>query len=94
MSDVGKLAGIVGAGTAINASYRVSEKNDPIPTLFGGFVYFVLLAGLGAAMGRYDLVKTIAGVSLFAMILYRGIPVLNLINKFVTGLQTKPTTKK
>jgi hypothetical protein len=39
-------------------------------------------------------VKTIAGVALFGMILYRGIPILNLINKFVTGIQTPPTKKK
>jgi hypothetical protein len=94
MSEVGKLAGIVGAGSLLNASYHVSTKTDPIPSLLGGFVYFVILAGLGAAMGRYDLVKTIAGVALFGMILYRGIPILNLINKFVTGIQTPPTKKK
>lgn len=94
MSDVGKLAGIVGAGTLLNASYKVSTKSDPVPTLFGGFIYFVLLAGLGAAMGRYDLVKTVAGVALFGMILYRGLPLLGLINKFIVGLQTPPTKKK
>ena len=93
MSDVGKLAGIVGAGAALNASYHVSVKSDPVPSLFGGLVYFGLLAAIGAAMGRYDLVKTIAGVALFGLILYRGRAVLTIINKFVQGVQTAPTKK-
>jgi hypothetical protein len=93
MSDVGKLAGIVGAGAILNASYHVSAKQDPVPSLFGGLVYFGLLAAIGAATGRYDLVKTIAGVALFGLILYRGKAVLTIINKFVQGVQTAPKKK-
>jgi hypothetical protein len=93
MSDLGKLAGIVGTGAALNASYHVSNKQDPVPSLFGGLVYFGLLAAIGAAMGRYDLVKTIAGVSLFGLILYRGKPILTIVNKFVQGVQTAPKRK-
>lgn len=92
MSDLGKLAGIVGAGAALNASYHVSIKSDPVPSLLGAAVYFGLLAGIGAATGRYDFVKLVAGVSLFAMILYRGLPLINLVNGFLNGIVTKPTT--
>lgn len=93
-SDVQKLALIVGAGAALNASYHVSVKSDPIPSLFGGLVYFGLLAGLGAATGRYDFVKLMAGVALFAMILYRGLPLITLVNKLLVGFQTPPTNRK
>jgi hypothetical protein len=94
MSDIKTLAGITGAGVALNATYHISNKQDPVPSIIAGVVFFGLLAGIGAASGRYDFVKIIAGVSLLGVVLLRGAGVITLINKFLVGVQTAPTKQK
>jgi hypothetical protein len=90
MSDAGSLAALVGTGAAINASYQISTKHDPVPGLVASGVWYALLLGLSAAIGRYDLAKNVAAVTLLAVILYRFIPILNILNRIIVGVQTRP----
>ena len=92
-SDLQQVAGLVGASAAINAGYQVSVKGDPVPGLVASVIYFIMLAGLSAAFGRYDLAKIVAGTTLLAVVLYRAMPLLIGAQKLIVGVQTKPSTK-
>lgn len=92
MTENGQLAGIVGAATAIQVTYTISKGGDPVPNIVTAGVFLALLIMLGYALGgNYSLSKGIAGVTLLAVILGKGVPVLMQLNKFVTSFAT-PTT--
>lgn len=94
MTDNGQLAGIVGTATAIQVTYTLSKGGDPVPNIVTGGIFLVLLIVLGYAFGgNYSIPKAIAGVTLLAVILGKGVTILQQVNKLLTGFATptKPT---
>jgi len=54
-----------------------------------------MLVALGAILGgRYEVSKLIAGVTLLAVILAKGWPLFQNVNKLLVGVQTAPTKTK
>ena len=94
-SNVQQVAAIVAAATTIQVISTVNQHKDPIPNFVGGAVFFVMLVILGAILGgRYDVPKLIAGVTLLGVVLAKGWPLFQNVNKLIVGVQTAPTKTK
>ena len=91
MSDAGSVAGLVAGATAIQVISVVQSGKDPVPNIITAGVFLGALIGLGALLGgRYEIPKLIAAVTLLAVILGKGYPLLVNVNKLILGAQTQP----
>jgi alpha-beta hydrolase superfamily lysophospholipase len=89
MSDAGSVAGLVAGATAIQVVSQVQAGRDPVPNIITAGVFLGALIALGALLGgRYEIPKLIAGVTLLAVILGKGYPLLVNVNKLILGAQT------
>ena len=90
MSDAGNVAGLVAGATTITVISQVQNGKDPIPNIITAAVFLGALIALGALLGgRYEIPKLIAGVTLLAVILGKGYPLLVNVNKLILGAQTQ-----
>lgn len=91
-SQITKIAGILGGATAINTTYQITNRQDPVPSIVTAGIFFALLVGLGSLGGERGLrvAKIFAYIILLAVILGRGFSLFENINKLVGGL-TAPT---
>ena len=94
-SDVGKIAGLLGAATALNTSYQIGKHIDPVPSIVAAGILFALLAGFGSAAGAGGLriAKLFAGLILFSVFIGRGYYLFSSTQKLLGGL-TVPTPNK
>lgn len=93
MTDNGSVAALVGTATAIQVTYVISKGGDPVPNIVTGGLFLFLLILLGYALGgNYSIPKGIAILTLLAVILGRGYPILQQFNKLLIGFTT-PTRK-
>lgn len=89
-SELVKVATTLGAATAINTSYQITKGIDPVPSIVTAGIFFGLLAAVSAPFGDkgYRAAKLFASVILFAVILGRGYPLFQQIQKLIGGLNT------
>lgn len=91
MSDAGTVAGLVAGSTAIQVISVVQAGKDPVPNIITAGVFLGALIALGALLGgRYEISKLIAAVTLLAVVLSKGYPLLVNVNKLILGAQTQP----
>ena len=91
-SDLGKIGGALGAATAINTSYQISKGIDPVPSVVTAGILFGLVAGGSSLFGNggQRVGKYFAYLILLAVILGRGYPLLQSIQKLTAGLTVSP----
>jgi hypothetical protein len=92
MNDNGSVIGLVATATTIQVVYTLSKGGDPVPNIITAGVFLLMLVILGYALGgNSSIPKAIAGVTLLAVILGRGYPVILQVNKFLNGFAVSPT---
>lgn len=85
--DQGQLTVLMATATAINASYQLSKKRDPVPVVIASGTAFVILSVAGS-LTRYDVVNALAGVYLLGSIVFRATPLIVAVSKLVTEFGT------
>jgi hypothetical protein len=90
MASASGVAGLVAGATTIQVISQVQNGKDPVPNIITAGIFLGALIGLGALLGgRYEIPKLIAGVTLLAVILGKGYPLLVNVNKLILGAQTQ-----
>ena len=90
MASASGVAGLVAGATTIQVISQVQNGKDPVPNIITAGIFLGALIGLGALLGgRYEIPKLIAAVTLLAVILGKGYPLLVNVNKLILGAQTQ-----
>lgn len=91
-SDATQVLLLTGIAALINGVYKAQRKEDAIPSLVATGMVAVSLVTFGGIIKRYDLSTALAFVFLMAVLISRGIPMLDTATGLISSRKANAST--
>lgn len=92
-SDATQVLLLTGTAAAINGVYKTQRKEDAVPSLVATGLVTASLVIFGGLIKRYDLSTALAFVFLMAVLIARGVPMMDTASKLITSPKATVTNK-